>query len=64
MRTIAALVVLLPGSVVLGQTITIGALKIHDGKPDEFERLAAKCTELVRTKDTGTLQYELYLDPM
>src|ERR1700752_3468975 len=25
-------------------------------------RLAAKCVELVRTKDTGTLQYELYLN--
>jgi len=26
----------------------------------EFKRLVAKCAELVRTKDTGTLQYELY----
>lgn len=25
-----------------------------------FKRLAAKCAELVRTKDTGTLQYKLY----
>jgi hypothetical protein len=25
---------------------------------DEFKRLASKCAELVRTKDTGTLQYE------
>ena len=32
--------------------------KTHDGNLDEFERLAAKCAELVRTKDTGTLQYE------
>ncbi len=30
--------------------------KIHDAKIDEFKRLAAKCAELVRTKDTGTLQ--------
>jgi quinol monooxygenase YgiN len=37
-------------------------LKIHDGKLDEFKRLAAKCAELVRTKDTGTLQYELYFN--
>jgi hypothetical protein len=36
----------------------VARLKIHDGKLDEFKRLAAKCAELVRTKDTGTLQYE------
>ena len=37
----------------------VARLKIHDGKLDEFMRLAAKCVELVRTKDTGTLQYQL-----
>ena len=40
----------------------LARLKIHDGKLDEFKRLAAKCAELVRTKDTGTLQYELYFN--
>lgn len=40
----------------------VARLKIHDGKLDEFKRLAAQCAELVRTKDTGTLQYELYLN--
>lgn len=40
----------------------VARLKMHDGKLDEFMRLAAKCVELVRTKDTGTLQYELYLN--
>jgi quinol monooxygenase YgiN len=40
----------------------VARLKIHAGKLDEFKRLAAKCAELVRTKDTGTLQYELYLN--
>ena len=40
----------------------VARLKIHDGKLDEFTRLAAKCAELVRTKDTGTLQYELYFN--
>ena len=37
-------------------------LRIHGGKLDEFKRLAAKCAELVRAKDTGTLQYELYFN--
>ena len=40
----------------------VGRLRIHAGKLDEFKRLAAKCAELVRTKDTGTLQYELYFN--
>ena len=41
---------------------SVARLKIHDGKLDEFKRLSAKCAELVRTKDTGTLQYELYFN--
>ena len=41
---------------------SIARLKIHDGQLDEFKRLAAKCAELVRTKDTGTLQYALYFN--
>ena len=40
----------------------IARLKIHYGKLDEFKRLAARCMELVRTKDTETLQYELYFN--
>ncbi len=40
----------------------IARLKIHPGKLDEFKRVAAKCVELVRTKDTGTLQYEMYFN--
>ena len=41
---------------------SVARLKIHDGKLDEFKRLAAKCAELVCTKDTWTLQYELYFN--
>ena len=40
----------------------VGRLRIHAGKLDKFKRLAAKCAELVRTKDTGTLQYALYFN--
>lgn len=32
--------------------------RIHEGKFEEFERLAAKCMDSVRTKDSGTLQYD------
>ncbi|MDE2092137.1 MAG: antibiotic biosynthesis monooxygenase [Gammaproteobacteria bacterium] len=38
----------------------IARLKIHPGKLEDFKRLAAKCMDSVRTKDTGTLQYEWY----
>jgi quinol monooxygenase YgiN len=40
----------------------VARLKIHDGKLDDFKRLAAKCAEIVRARDTGTLQYELYMN--
>ena len=37
----------------------IARFKFHDGKLDDFKRLSAQCMEIVRTKDTGTLQYEI-----
>ena len=40
----------------------VARIKIHPGKLEEFKRLAAKCMESTRTKDTGTLQYELFLN--
>jgi quinol monooxygenase YgiN len=35
-------------------------LKIHDGKLEEFKRVADKCMQSVRTKDSGTLQYDWF----
>ena len=35
---------------------------INDGKLEEYKRLAAQCVEIVRTKDTGTLEYDLFLN--
>jgi len=40
----------------------IARFKFHAGKLEEFKRLAAQCMEIVRTKDTGTLQYEIYVN--
>jgi len=37
------------------------AIKFHEDKLEEFKRLTAQCMEIVRTKDTGTLQYDIYL---
>lgn len=42
------------------ELLGIARLKIHEGKLDEFKRLQLRCAEIVRTKDTGTLQYDLY----
>ena len=39
----------------------IARIKIHDGQLEEFKRVASQCMKVVRTKDAGTLQYELYL---
>jgi quinol monooxygenase YgiN len=36
--------------------------KFHEGKLEEFKRLSAQCMEIVRTKDTGTLQYDTYFN--
>lgn len=40
----------------------IARFKIHQGRLEEFKRLSAQCVEIVRTKDTGTLQYEIYFN--
>src|SRR3954447_8321177 len=40
----------------------IGRLKIHDGKLEEFKRVVSQFVQVARTKDVGTLQYELYFN--
>jgi quinol monooxygenase YgiN len=40
----------------------IARLKIHEGKLEEFKRLAALCVDSVRTKDSGTLQYDYFFN--
>jgi quinol monooxygenase YgiN len=40
----------------------IARFKIHEGKLEEFKRLSAQCMEIVRAKDTGTLQYDTYFN--
>ncbi|HEY2313604.1 MAG TPA: antibiotic biosynthesis monooxygenase, partial [Streptosporangiaceae bacterium] len=36
--------------------------KFHEGKVEEFKRLSAQAIDIVRAKDTGTLQYEIYFN--
>ena len=40
----------------------IARITFHEGKLAEFERLVAQCMEIVRAKDTGTLQYAVYFN--
>jgi len=40
----------------------IARFKFHEGKLEEFKRLSARAMETARTRDTGTLQYEIYFN--
>jgi quinol monooxygenase YgiN len=40
----------------------IARFKFHEGKLEEFKRLSAQAMEIVRTKDSGTLQYDTYFN--
>ena len=40
----------------------VARFEFHEDKLDEFKRLATQCMEIVRTRDTGTLQYEIYFN--
>jgi quinol monooxygenase YgiN len=40
----------------------IARAKILPGKLDEYKRLCAEAMEIVRTQDTGTLQYEIFFN--
>jgi quinol monooxygenase YgiN len=36
--------------------------RFHDGELEEFKRLSAQCMEIVRSQDTGTLQYDTFFN--
>src|SRR3954469_17686080 len=40
----------------------IARVKFHPGKREEWERLTEQALEIVRTRDTGTLQYEIFFN--
>jgi quinol monooxygenase YgiN len=46
----------------VSELLGIARFKVHEGKLDEFKRLSAQAMEIVRTKDTGTLQYDTYFN--
>jgi quinol monooxygenase YgiN len=36
--------------------------RFHEGDVEEFKRLSDQCMEIVRAKDTGTLQYDTFFN--
>jgi quinol monooxygenase YgiN len=40
----------------------IARVKFHRGKVEEWKRLSEQAMEIVRTKDRGTLQYEIFFN--
>ena len=50
------------GGEVVSELWGIARFRIHEGKLDEYKRLSAEAAEIVRTKDTGTLLYEVYFN--
>jgi quinol monooxygenase YgiN len=46
----------------MSELVGIGRFKINEGKLEEFKRLSAEAMKIVKTKDTGTLQYDTYFN--
>jgi quinol monooxygenase YgiN len=46
----------------MSELLGIARFKFHQGKIEEFKRLSAQAMEIVRTKDSGTLQYDTYFN--
>jgi quinol monooxygenase YgiN len=46
----------------VSELLGIARFTFHEGNVEEFKRLSAQAMEIVRTKDTGTLQYEIYFN--
>jgi quinol monooxygenase YgiN len=46
----------------VSELMGIARFRIREGKLDEYKRLSAQAMEIVRTKDTGTLQYDTYFN--
>ena len=40
----------------------IARFKFHPGKLEEWKRLSKEAMEIVRSRDSGTLQYEIFLN--
>ena len=46
----------------MSELLGIARFKFHEGKLEEFKRLSAQAMEIVRTREPGTLHYDIYLN--
>ena len=46
----------------MSELLGIARFRFHEGKLDEYKRLSARAMDIVRSKDSGTLQYDTYLN--
>ena len=46
----------------MGELLGIARFRFNEGKREEYKRLSAQAMEIVRTKDSGTLQYDTYFN--
>jgi quinol monooxygenase YgiN len=46
----------------MSELIGIARFRFHEGKREEYLRLSDQAMEIVRAKDSGTLQYDIYLN--
>lgn len=46
----------------MSELLGIARFRFHEGKAEEFKRLAVQAKEIVKAKDPGTLQYDVYLN--
>ena len=46
----------------MSELIGIARFKFHPGKLEEYKRLSAEAKEIVRSKDPGTLQYDIFFN--
>lgn len=46
----------------MGELMGIARFRFHPGKVEEYKRLSAEAMDIVRAKETGTLEYSIYLN--
>jgi quinol monooxygenase YgiN len=46
----------------MNELVGIGRFKFSEGTLEEFKRLSMEAVEVVRSKDSGTLEYALYFN--
>ena len=46
----------------MSELLGIARFRFNEGKVEEYKRLSAQVMEIVKAKDSGTLQFDIYLN--